>query len=87
MLGADLPAIEKLSDLLGWHHDLSVLKAAAEATPERFGDAGDIAALNEAIESRRTEIETQAFELGRQLLAERPRALARRFSRYWKTAA
>ena len=87
MLGADLPVIEKLSDLLGGHHDLTVLKATMAATPERFGDSADLAALEEAIGLRRAEIETQAFELARQVLAERPRALVKRFSRYWKTAA
>jgi CHAD domain-containing protein len=85
ILDADLKTIEKLSDLLGWHHDLAVLRAAVEHAPDRFGPAEDIAALNESIDLRRGEIEKDAFELGRQVLAERPRALAARFTRYWKS--
>lgn len=87
VLEADLKTIDKLSDLLGVHHDLAVLLQAVDASPARFGDDGDIAALREAIEERRKEIENKAASLGRQLLAERPRALAKRFARYWKIAS
>lgn len=87
ILGPDLEALEKLSALLGEHQDLSVLALAATQTPERFGDGDTIAVLTPAIAARQSEIEAQAFELGRQLLAERPRALVARLARYWKSAA
>jgi CHAD domain-containing protein len=86
ILDPDLKTIEQLSDLLGWHHDLTVLKTAAEQMPDRFGPVEDVAALHDAIASRRAEIEADAFELARQLLAESPRALVARFTRYWKSA-
>ncbi|MEO7223745.1 MAG: CHAD domain-containing protein [Devosia sp.] len=87
VLEADLKTIDKHSDLLGVHHDLAVLLHTVDMEPARFGGDDDIAALREAIDTRRKEIEEKAASLGRQLLAERPRALARRFARYWKTAA
>jgi hypothetical protein len=86
VLEADLKTIDRLSDLLGVHHDLAVLLHAVDTDTARFGDEGDVAALREAIDTRRAEIEEKAASLGRQLLAERPRALARRFADYWKTA-
>lgn len=87
VLEADLKTLDKLSDLLGVHHDLAVLLHAVDTDKARFGGDEDIAALRDAIGARRKEIEARAASLGRQLLAERPRALVQRFSRYWKTAA
>jgi hypothetical protein len=87
VLEADLKTIDKLSDLLGIHHDLAVLLHTVDTDPARFGGDEDISALREAIDARGNEIEEKAASLGRQLLAERPRALMQRFARYWKTAA
>ena len=87
VLDADLQAIESLSDLLGVHHDLAVLLHAVDIEARRLGSGEDVAALRGAIHTRRKDIEERAVALGRQLLAERPRALAERFARYWKTAA
>ena len=78
---------EELADRLGEHHDLTVLADALEATPERFGDAADGEALRAAIGPRLAEIEHRATQLGRQIFAERPRALAARFTRYWHDAS
>jgi hypothetical protein len=87
VLEADLKTIDKLSDLLGVHHDLAVLLQAVDADPPRFGSYEDVRVLREAITVRRQQIEERAASLGRQLLAERPRALARRFASYWTSAA
>jgi hypothetical protein len=86
VLDGEIETIDKLSVLLGTHHDLVVLKDAIDHAPERFGDEANVAALHEAIAERKDEIEKDAFELGRQVFAERPRALARRFKRYWASA-
>jgi CHAD domain-containing protein len=86
LLEADLKTIDKLSECLGVHHDLTVLLHAVDADPSRFGSKEDVAALRETIDTRREEIEERAASLGRQLLAEKPRALAERFARYWKSA-
>jgi hypothetical protein len=64
-----------------------VLLHSVEADPQRFGSEAEVGALRVAIDRREVEVEDKAGALGRQLLAERPRALAERFARYWKTAA
>jgi hypothetical protein len=87
VLETDLKTIDKLSDLLGVHHDLAVLLHAVDTDAQRFGNDEDVTVLRAAIDARRKDIEDKAAVLGRQLLAERPRALAERFARYWKTAA
>lgn len=87
ILGDDLKRIEQLSIGLGQHHDLVVLTAAVSGGPDRFGSTDDVAALRQTIAARLKELEDAAFDLGRQLLAERPRALADRFAAYWKDSA
>lgn len=87
LLPGELVPVDRLSTLLGVHHDLAVLIDAVAQQPERFGDRADLDELREAIMARTTAIETEAFGLGRQVLAETPRAVARRFATYWKDAA
>jgi hypothetical protein len=87
LLVADLEVVDRLSTLLGLHHDLAVLSEAVAQDPGRFGEPADLDELREAIAARTAETETAAFGLGRQVLAETPRAVARRFAAYWKDAA
>jgi hypothetical protein len=84
VLGDDLKLIEQLSTRLGVHHDLVVLGDAVAAGPDRFGGPDDVAVLRSAIAARLNEVEDAAVHLGRQLMAERPRALSERFAAYWK---
>jgi hypothetical protein len=85
VLVGPLEATNKLSTLLGAHHDLTVLIEAVDTAPSRFGDETDLDLLRAVARKRRDEIETDAFELGRQVCAERPKAIARRFATYWET--
>lgn len=87
ILGSDLKLIEQLSTDLGRHHDLAVLATAMSVSPDRFGSLDDITALREVLATRLDELEESAFSLGRQLMAERPRALSDRFATYWKDSA
>ena len=87
VLDPELDVAERLATTLGEHHDLSVLADAMAADPRRFGDATDIAALSAACITRMPQIEDEALELGRQIYAERPKAIARRFRAYWDGAA
>ncbi len=87
LLGDDLRVAEELATCLGTHHDLAVLAEAVKEAPHRFGDAADVEALHKAIGARTAAIEKEASELGRQIFAERPRAVGRRFARYWESAA
>lgn len=66
--------LAELGDLLGEDHDLAVLAAAAAASP----------ALGERLGARHDELRRAAWQLGRRIYAERPRALLRRMRTYWQ---
>lgn len=72
----------RLADLLGDVHDLCVLREAlahGDAEP-----AVDVDAVISLIDHRRSELQTEAIELGRRVYAERPKAFGRRMRRCWK---
>jgi len=68
-----------LTELLGDHHDLAVLR---EDLRERKLGEQETVALETAIGGRQEELATEALSLGRRLYAERPRELSRRLRRY-----
>lgn len=70
----------RLSDLLGNHHDLAVLRA--DLRERRLGEETRL--LEAAIEARQADLAREAFPLGRRLYAERPKAFVRRLRRYWE---
>lgn len=87
MIVGELEVVDKLSAVLGQHHDLVVLRAASEHGQLPLGGADERGELNGLINDRLNELEHDAFELGRQVYAERPRAFARRLLAYWRSAA
>jgi CHAD domain-containing protein len=82
VLGATADQAHQLADLLGDHHDLAVLRADLTA---RSLPAEATEALAEAIDGRQGELADAAFELGRRLYAEKPKAFCRRLRVYWRT--
>ena len=69
----------ELADLLGDHHDLTVLAEdldARQAIKERER-------IGELIERRKGELLKKALKLGSRLFAEKPKAFRRRLRRYW----
>jgi CYTH domain-containing protein/CHAD domain-containing protein len=70
-----------LTDLLGDHHDLAVLR---EDLGERNLGEGETVALEAAIDRRQEALAVAAFTLGRRLYAERPQDFSRRLRRYWE---
>lgn len=68
-----------LADLLGDHHDLTVL---AEDLEGRQG-LGDRAQIRELIDRRQDELLKEALKLGSRLFAEKPKAFRRRLRVYW----
>lgn len=70
---------KRLSDLTGRHHDLSVLAAALERTPDDFGDADDHALLARLADDGQARLGAEAHDLGRRLFLERPAAFRSRF--------
>ena len=71
----------ELSDLLGDHHDLTVL--AEEIRASANGDR-DAAALLELTERRQAELLEASIPLGERLYAEKPKQFSARLSAYWR---
>jgi len=74
--------VRTLGDLLGDEHDLSVLRTTLRAESDRFNDAALL--LGELAARQQAELRAQMWPLGLRLFAERPKALVRRYRRYWQ---
>ncbi len=73
----------ELSNLLGDHHDLTVL--AESASEGELGlDANEKRSLRSLAERRQQEIVVEALPLGKRLYAEKPKAFERRLGAYWE---
>jgi len=79
-LEATAEEAHKLTELLGEHHDLAVLR---EDLRQRNLGEEETAALEAAIARRQEGLAADAFPLGRRLYAERPKGFSRRMRRYW----
>lgn len=79
VLAASRRAANTLGEALGDHHNLAVLIDVV-----KVGELQDDArAVLAAARERQRVLATRAYDLGLQLTAESPQALARRFERYW----
>jgi CHAD domain-containing protein len=87
MMEPEAEAADRLSDLLGDHHDLAVLDARLHESPGDFGPATDVDAFRALVGGRRDALSEQTLELGRTILAERKKALVKRWGGYWKVWA
>jgi CYTH domain-containing protein/CHAD domain-containing protein len=80
-LEATAAEADRLTDLLGDHHDLAVLRE--DLHQRRLGEEETLS-LEAAIEARQGQLAAEAFSLGRRLYAERPKDFGRRLGRYWR---
>jgi CHAD domain-containing protein len=80
-LEATAEEAHRLTELLGDHHDLALLRVDLR---ERNLGEDERAALEAAIDRRQEELAAAAFPLGRRLYAEPPKAFNRRLRRYWQ---
>jgi len=81
-LKAHREAAERLSDLLGAHHDLTVFQQAL-AEPDAFHKPAEIAVMIGLARRRQAALASDAFPLGTRLLAEPTAHLAARWQAYW----
>ena len=81
VLGTSADEAHALADLLGDHHDLTVL---GEDLAGR--DTIDPEAIRTLIERRQEELLGRAIGLGERLYAEKSKAFGKRLRRYWKIA-
>jgi CHAD domain-containing protein len=84
VLGAAAEEAHRLSDLLGDHHDLAVLRDDAVERRELFADV-DLEKLLTSISERQAELAADALVLGERVYAEKPKAFERRIRSYWKS--
>ena len=75
--------LNQLGELLGDHHNLHVLDERLAGERGRFDDGGR-ETVRGVIAERQGVLAERAFALGRQLTAEKPGALRRRFEQYWQ---
>jgi CHAD domain-containing protein len=80
-LEAQAEAAHELSDLLGDHHDLTLL-----AEEIRARDEADGAVLVELVERRQGELLERALPLAERLYAEGPKQFGARLRAYWRAA-
>jgi len=80
-LEATAEEAHRLSEVLGDHHDLDLLRA--DLQQRRLGE--EETRVSEAgIRTQQEQLEAEALALGRRLYAEKPRNFSRRLRRYWR---
>jgi CHAD domain-containing protein len=84
VLGEAADQAHDLSDLLGDHHDLAVLRDDAIERRELFAD-GALEKLLASISERQDELTADALALAERVYAEKPKAFERRLRSYWKS--
>jgi CHAD domain-containing protein len=84
VLGETADETHELADLLGDHHDLTVLEEDVTARSGLVASS-DRKALRDLIGRRQRELLEPALELGERIYAEKPKAFAGRIGAYWDT--
>jgi CHAD domain-containing protein len=84
MLGGLADQTHELSDLLGDHHDLTVLGEDVRSREAELGDGDELDGLLELIERRQDELLEAAIPIGERLYAEDPKPFVRRIRCYWR---
>lgn len=87
VLSSPRDAASSLADLLGEHHDLAVLSELLLNEPAASPSGVDMAPLRDLIGDEMQRLALEALSIGRELSAETPEALGKRFSTYWKNAS
>ena len=77
----------ELADLLGDHHDLSVLRDYVEVHPHHFADAPTRDALLAVIDRRRGKLARRALKLGRRVYEPSPKKFTATVRRGWRGRA
>jgi CHAD domain-containing protein len=75
--------VDRLADLLGDDHDLTVLRAVLLSAPDGIADPETLQAVIGLIGRRQVELRARAETIGARVFADKPKAFARRIERYW----
>jgi hypothetical protein len=84
VLGEMADRLHRLSDLLGDHHDLAVLRDDTIERRELFPE-GALEKLLASISERQDELAADAIDLGERVYGKKPKAFERRIRGYWKS--
>jgi CHAD domain-containing protein len=76
--------LHRLSDLLGDHHDLAVLRETLAAEPAAFAPTSTVEALLGLADRKRVQLETDARLLGARCHAEKPKHHVRRLGAFFE---
>lgn len=76
----------ELSEVLGVHHDLAILRQTILANKLVFVDASDIEMLCDAIDVQQRQRALRATTLAERLYAEKPKPFLKRWSVYWQAS-
>lgn len=76
--------LDRVGELLGADHDLAVLAGLLQTEWPARRSKQEVRELGTSIPLRQAEFQAEALSLGSRLYAESPRALARRWGRYWE---
>ena len=82
--GPRLQELDQLGELLGWDHDLAVLRTTVLAEFPRAGATATLLALERRIAAVRSRMQGQARLLGERIYLERSREFTRRLGGYWR---
>lgn len=85
VVNAQVDPADRLSDLLGDHHDIHVMGEALSEAEDEF-DTDALAAFRGLMRARQDLLEVEAFKLGPAVFAESPKSAARRLATYWSTS-
>lgn len=84
MMQVHISTLSELADLLGEHHDMAVLQHRLAERPHDYGGAEAVRHISGLAHELQENIADASFRSGARLLAERPKALARRWENYWQ---
>jgi CHAD domain-containing protein len=84
VMGEMADGAHELSDLLGDHHDLTVLAEDIRARDRLSEDGDELAAVMSVIEGRQEELLEAAVPIGERLYAEAPEDFTKRIRAYWR---
>lgn len=74
----------RLADLLGLHHDISVLEARWGATSPHGERRKAVVAMLALAVRRRADLEREIRPLAARMIAQKPKALARQWGKWWR---
>lgn len=77
--------LHSLSDYLGDHHDLVVLRKTAQVYNEDFKDEVETMELDGLLDSKRLDLEFQAIRHGKKIFIHSPNSFLEELERYWET--